>query len=65
MIFEVKTLFVTILEEEYSHRLEDSINNWIRDHSDYKVIDIKYSGNGSAVPHGSSKYSAMIMYCTL
>ncbi len=50
---------IVFIKEKYMSDLETRVNNWIQDHPEYEIIDIKYS----AVPwYSSPEYSVMIIY---
>jgi hypothetical protein len=53
---------VKIITKDSSWELQNEINNWLKRNGDSNIIDIKYTGNGNAVPYGSREYSAMIIY---
>lgn len=53
---------VKIIEEDYRCDLENKVNAWLKENSDFELVDIKYSGKGYSVPYGFPHYSAMIIY---
>lgn len=49
---------IKVITEEYEHRLENKVNDFIKDRED--IIDIKYSiSNGGTYSH--REYSVMII----
>jgi hypothetical protein len=54
-------MIVKIFEKKYYHELEREINNFLKTTDTTKIVDIKYSGCGYSVPHGTCYYSAMII----
>lgn len=55
---------VKIFKDRRDGDLEKSINNWLEKYEDkyYKIIDIKYAGNGNISTYSVNEYSAMIIY---
>lgn len=53
---------VEIIEERSRFDLEDKINKRLRNYTNDKIIDIKYTGNGNSSAYSTNYYSAMIIY---
>ena len=50
---------VHFIKRSHLYELETEVQTWIRDHSEYEIVDIKYA----TVPwHSSPEYSVMIIY---
>lgn len=53
---------VKIIEEFKVFDLQREVNDWLKENSNFELIDIKYSGTGCYSAYGVNHYSAMIIY---